>query len=128
MELLHLTFSKPSDNFAWTNENLHRHTETHLSNHTLSRSLCSPEHIMEGYISSAVQSLHLIAHVLKQQLVFVQVHLQPASEQAKQELHPRCRDHTLGKTHIIYSRLQVHPSDRDITNLTWNGFLLLSCV
>ncbi len=57
---------------------------------------CSPEHIMEGHIPSTVQSLHLIAHVFKQQLVFVQVHLQPASEQTKQELHPGCRDHTLG--------------------------------
>lgn len=51
---------------------------------------------MEGHIPSTVQSLHLIAHVFKQQLVFVQVHLQPASEQTKQELHPGCRDHPLG--------------------------------
>lgn len=57
----------------------------------------SPEHIMEGHISSAVKSLHLIAHVFKQQLVFVQVHLQPASEQTEQELHPGCRDHALGR-------------------------------
>lgn len=52
---------------------------------------------MEGYISSAVKPLHLIAHVFKQQLVFVQVHLQPASEQPEQELHPGCWNHTLGK-------------------------------
>lgn len=55
----------------------------------------SPEHIVEGHISSTVQSLHLIAHVFKQQLVFVQVHLQPASEQTKQKLHPGCGDYTL---------------------------------
>lgn len=52
---------------------------------------------MEGHISSTVKPLHLIAHVLKKQLVFVQVHLQPASKQTKQEFHPRCRDHTLRK-------------------------------
>lgn len=57
----------------------------------------SPEHVMEGHIPSAVQSLHLVAHVFEQQLVFVQVHLQPASEQTKQELHPGCRDHALGE-------------------------------
>lgn len=57
----------------------------------------SPEHIVESHISSAVQSLHLIAHVFKQQLVFVQVHLQPASEQTQQEFHSGCRDHTLEK-------------------------------
>lgn len=55
----------------------------------------SPEHIVKGHISSAVKSLHLIAHVFKQQLVFVQVHLQPASEQTEQKLHPGCGDYTL---------------------------------
>lgn len=43
---------------------------------------------MESHIPPTVQSLHLIAHVLKQQLVLVQVHLQPASQQTKQELNP----------------------------------------
>lgn len=57
----------------------------------------SPEHIMESHIPSAVQSLHLIAHVFKQQLVLVQVHLQPASEQAEQEHHPGCWDNALVK-------------------------------
>lgn len=72
---------------------------------------------MEGYISSTVKSLHLIAHVLKQQFVFVQVHLQPASEQTKQELHPRCWDHTLGKTYRAgYSVIQ-----ETVTWLTWPG-------
>lgn len=52
---------------------------------------------MERHISATVKSLHLIAHVFKQQLVFVKVHLQPASEQTKQELHPGRRDHALGK-------------------------------
>lgn len=50
---------------------------------------------MEGHIPPAVQSLHLVAHVFEQQLVLVQVHLQPAPEQAQQELHPGRRDHTL---------------------------------
>lgn len=59
--------------------------------------LWSPQHIMKRHISSAVQSLHLIAHVLKQQLVFVQVHLQPAPQQPEQELHSGCWDHTLGE-------------------------------
>lgn len=49
---------------------------------------CSPEDVMEGHIASTVQSLHLVAHVFKEQLVLVQVHLQPAPEQTKQELHP----------------------------------------
>lgn len=52
---------------------------------------------MESHISSAVQSLHLIAHVFKEQLVFVQVHLQPASQQAQQELQPGCWNHALGE-------------------------------
>lgn len=52
---------------------------------------------MESHISSAVQSLHLIAHVFKEQLVFVQVHLQPASQQTQQELQPGCWNHTLGE-------------------------------
>lgn len=52
---------------------------------------------MEGHVASTVQSLHLVAHVLKQQLVFVQVHLQPASEQTEQELHPGRWDNALGK-------------------------------
>lgn len=55
----------------------------------------TPEHIVEGYIAPVVQPLHLIAHVLKQQLVLVQVHLQSASEQTQEELHPGRRDHTL---------------------------------
>lgn len=54
---------------------------------------------MEGHVPSTVQALHLIAHVFEQQLVFVQVHLQPASEQSKQELHFGCGDQTLGKHH-----------------------------
>lgn len=60
----------------------------------------SPQHIMESHISSAVQSLHLIAHVFKEQLVFVQVHLQPASQQTQQELQPGCWNHTLGESVI----------------------------
>lgn len=61
----------------------------------------SPEHIVESHIPSAVQSLHLIAHVFKEQLVFVQVHLQPASKQTKQELRPGRGDHALGKHMVI---------------------------
>lgn len=60
---------------------------------------------MEGDIASTVKSLHLIAHVFKQQLVFVQVHLQAASEQTKQELHPGRWDHTLRKREISHSEL-----------------------
>lgn len=52
---------------------------------------------MESHIPSAVQSLHLIAHVFKEQLVFVQVHLQPASQQTQQELQPGCWNHALGE-------------------------------
>lgn len=51
---------------------------------------------MESHIPAAVQPLHLIAHVLEEQLVFVQVHLQPAAKETKQELHPGCWDHALG--------------------------------
>lgn len=56
----------------------------------------SPEHVVESHIPAAVQPLHLIAHVLEEQLVFVQVHLQPAAEETEQELHPGRRDHALG--------------------------------
>lgn len=56
---------------------------------------------MERHIPSAVQSLHLIAHVLKEQLVFVQVHLQPAPQQAEQEFHPGCWDHALAEDGVI---------------------------
>lgn len=52
---------------------------------------------MESHIAPAVQSLHLVAHVFEQQLVLVQVHLQPATEQTEQELHPGRRDHALGE-------------------------------
>lgn len=72
----------------------------------------SPEHIVESHIPSTVQSLHLVAHVFKQQLVFVQVHLQPASEQTKQELHPGCRDHALGKHS---QKTQGYSRDGDLT-------------
>lgn len=56
-----------------------------------------PEHIVESHVTPAVQSLHLVAHVFEQQLVLVQVHLQPATEQTEQELHPGRRDHALGE-------------------------------
>lgn len=65
----------------------------------------SPQHIMKSHIPSVVQPLHLIAHVFKQQLVFVQVHLQPASQEPEQELHPRCWDHTLGGNRVIPSKM-----------------------
>lgn len=52
---------------------------------------------MESHIAPAVQSLHLVAHVFEQQLVLVQVHLQPATEQTQQELHPGRGDHALRK-------------------------------
>lgn len=52
---------------------------------------------MESHIAPAVQSLHFVAHVFEQQLVLVQVHLQPATEQTEQELHPGRRDHALGE-------------------------------
>lgn len=55
----------------------------------------SPKNIMESHISSVVQPLHLVAHVLEQQFVFVQVDLKPSSEQTEQELHPGCRNHAL---------------------------------
>lgn len=50
---------------------------------------------MESHISAAVQPLHLVAHVLEQQLVFVQVHFQAAAEEAEQELHPGSGDDAL---------------------------------
>lgn len=56
---------------------------------------------MERHVSSAVQPLHLIAHVFKEQLVFVQVHLQPASQQTQQELHPGCWNHALGENGVV---------------------------
>lgn len=52
---------------------------------------------MEGHVAPAVQPLHLVAHVFEQQLVLVQVHLQPATEQTEQELHSGRRDHALGE-------------------------------
>lgn len=50
---------------------------------------------MKSHISTAVQPLHLVAHVFEQQLVLVQVYFQPATEQAEQEFHPGSRDDTL---------------------------------
>lgn len=55
----------------------------------------SPEHIVERHISAAVKPLHLVAHVFEQQLVFVQVHLQAAAQEAEQELHPGGGDYAL---------------------------------
>lgn len=63
---------------------------------------------MEGHIPPTVQSLHLIAHVLKQQLVFVQVHLQSAPQQTEQELHPGCWDHTLRENRAIRDRSLIY--------------------
>lgn len=60
---------------------------------------------MEGDVPSTVQSLHLIAHVLKQQLVLVQVHLQPASEEAEQKLHSGCRDYALQRKMLRFNQL-----------------------
>lgn len=50
---------------------------------------------MEGDVSSAVEPLHLITHVFEEQLVLVQVHLQPSSEQTEQKLHPGRGDDSL---------------------------------
>lgn len=50
---------------------------------------------MKSHISAAVQPLHLVAHVFEQQLVLVQVHFQPAAEEAEQELHPGSGDDAL---------------------------------
>lgn len=84
----------------------------------------SPEHIVEGHVSTAVQSLHLVAHVLEQQLVFVQIHLQAASEQPEQELHPGRGDHALGRhggrrgQRVIQSKIWWH-LDLTLKNQTW---------
>lgn len=51
---------------------------------------------MESHISAAVQPLHLVAHMLEEQLVFVQVHFQPAAEETEQELRPGGGNHALG--------------------------------
>lgn len=50
---------------------------------------------MEGDITAVVQPLHLIAHVLEQKLVLVQVHLQPPPQKPQQELHAESRDRSL---------------------------------
>lgn len=50
---------------------------------------------MESDITTIVEPLHLIAHVLEQQLVLVEIHLQPASQQPQQEFHSEGRDYTL---------------------------------
>lgn len=97
-----------------------------------------PENIVESHISSTMKSLHLIAHVFKQQLVFVQIHLQPAPEQPEQKLHPRCRDHSLEKqteryledTGLIWPGLgsffsRVHESN---TPNTWNKFFFFDLI
>jgi len=57
---------------------------------------------MEGDISSIVQTLHLIAHVFEEELIFVQVNFQTTSQQAEQKLHPR------GWNHSLYQN-QYHP-------------------
>ena len=55
-----------------------------------------PEHVVEGDVPPVVQPLHLVAHVLEEQLVLVQVHLQAAPQQTQQELHPGGGDQALG--------------------------------
>jgi len=57
---------------------------------------------MEGDISSIVQTLHLIAHVFEEELIFVQVNFQTTSQQTEQKLHPR------GWNHSLYQN-QNHP-------------------
>lgn len=54
---------------------------------------------MEGDITAVVQPLHLVAHVLEQKLVLVQVHLQPPPQKPQQELHAESRDHPLVTEH-----------------------------
>lgn len=62
---------------------------------------CVPQHIVKRDVSSTVQPFHLIAHVLEKQLVFVKVHLQSASQQSQQELHPRGGNDTLPNSTFI---------------------------
>lgn len=50
---------------------------------------------MEGDIAAIVQTLHLIAHMLEQKLVLVQIHLQAAPQKPQQELHTECGDYPL---------------------------------
>lgn len=69
---------------------------------TQSRGSCAPQHVVEGDVAAVVQPLHLVAHVLEQELVFVQVHLQPPPQQPQQELHAEGRDHTLVTQHRRY--------------------------
>lgn len=77
---------------------------------------------MERHISAAVKPLHLVAHVLEQQLVFVQVHLQPAAEEAQQELHPGSRDDALRAGKVTQgSPLGVFALHR--LELVWNRTL-----
>lgn len=54
---------------------------------------------MESDIATIMQPLHLIAHVLKQKFVFVQVHLQPPPQQPQQELHTEGGNHPLVAEH-----------------------------
>lgn len=41
-----------------------------------------PQHVMEGDFSTLMQFLNLIAHVLEQQSVPLQVHFQPTTQQS----------------------------------------------
>lgn len=49
---------------------------------------------MEGDVLAVVQSIQLVAHVLEQQPVLLRIHLQPALEQAQDELDSLHRDQT----------------------------------
>lgn len=54
---------------------------------------------MECDISSIVQTLHLVAHVFEEKLIFVQVNFQTTSQQTEQKLHPRGWNHSLYQNH-----------------------------
>ena len=53
---------------------------------------------MEGDLSAGVQLLNLIAHVLEEQAILLQVHFQASLQQAQQEPHTACRYQTLRHT------------------------------
>lgn len=61
------------------------------------KNLSVPEHVMEGDITTIMEPLHFVAHVLEQQLVLVEIHLQPAPQKPQQKFHSEGRDYSLGK-------------------------------
>lgn len=52
---------------------------------------------MESDITTIMEPFHFIAHVLEQQLVLVEIYLQPAPQKPQQKFHSEGRDYSLGK-------------------------------